>query len=49
MKQIFFCILICYLIFSEEAADLGFSVVIDMRGTTWNTVKPILKVLQVSI
>ncbi|XP_042899532.1 kalirin isoform X2 [Parasteatoda tepidariorum] len=30
----------------EEATDLGFSVVIDMRGTTWNTVKPILKVLQ---
>ncbi|KAF8773664.1 Triple functional domain protein like [Argiope bruennichi] len=30
----------------EEAAEMGFSVVIDMRGTTWNTVKPILKVLQ---
>ncbi|KAG8197116.1 hypothetical protein JTE90_004375 [Oedothorax gibbosus] len=30
----------------EEAADMGFSVIIDMRGTTWNTVKPILKVLQ---
>ncbi|XP_067120464.1 LOW QUALITY PROTEIN: triple functional domain protein-like [Centruroides vittatus] len=30
----------------EEVKELGFSVVIDMRGTTWNTVKPILKVLQ---
>lgn len=32
----------------EEASELGFSVVVDMRGTTWNTVKPILKVLQES-
>ncbi|UYV76151.1 TRIO [Cordylochernes scorpioides] len=31
----------------EEVKELGFSVVIDMRGTTWNAVKPILKVLQV--
>ncbi|UYV76149.1 TRIO [Cordylochernes scorpioides] len=30
----------------EEVKELGFSVVIDMRGTTWNAVKPILKVLQ---
>ncbi|XP_049267793.1 triple functional domain protein isoform X2 [Rhipicephalus sanguineus] len=30
----------------EEARELGFSVVIDMRGATWATVKPILKVLQ---
>lgn len=30
----------------EEARELGFSVVIDMRGSTWVVVKPILKVLQ---
>ncbi|XP_022243783.1 triple functional domain protein-like [Limulus polyphemus] len=32
----------------EDTKELGFSVVIDMRGATWNTVKPILKVLQES-
>jgi hypothetical protein len=26
--------------------EQGFTVVIDMRGATWSTVKPILKVLQ---
>jgi hypothetical protein len=26
--------------------EQGFTVVIDMRGSTWSTVKPILKVLQ---
>ena len=31
---------------SEDVRDLSFSVVIDMRGSTWNMVKPILKVLQ---
>ncbi|GAB6019934.1 hypothetical protein CHUAL_001465 [Chamberlinius hualienensis] len=31
---------------TEDLRDLGFTVIIDMRGTTWNTVKPILKVLQ---
>jgi hypothetical protein len=31
---------------SEEQRELGFSVVVDMRGSTWSTVKPILKVLQ---
>ncbi|XP_075229474.1 trio Rho guanine nucleotide exchange factor isoform X4 [Lycorma delicatula] len=31
---------------SEEAREIGFTVVIDMRGATWSTVKPILKVLQ---
>ncbi|XP_046401247.1 triple functional domain protein [Ischnura elegans] len=29
----------------EEARELGFTAVIDMRGSTWGTVKPILKVL----
>ena len=33
--------------FSEDVRDLGFTVVIDMRGnSSWTTVKPILKVLQ---
>merc|ERR1719357_2520101 len=32
---------------SEDVRELGFSVVIDMRGnSSWSTVKPILKVLQ---
>lgn len=35
----------CY-IYSEEQREQGFSVVVDMRGSTWSTVKPILKVLQ---
>ena len=32
--------------FSDEALQLGFTVVVDMRGSTWNSIKPILKVLQ---
>ena len=36
-----------FLNFSEEVNALGFTVIVDMRGTsTWNSVKPILKVLQ---
>uniref|UniRef100_H2XVV8 DH domain-containing protein n=1 Tax=Ciona intestinalis TaxID=7719 RepID=H2XVV8_CIOIN len=31
---------------SEEVLQLGFTVVVDMRGSTWNAVKPLLKVLQ---
>uniref|UniRef100_T1IXB4 Uncharacterized protein n=1 Tax=Strigamia maritima TaxID=126957 RepID=T1IXB4_STRMM len=32
---------------SDDVKELGFTVIIDMRGsTTWNVVKPILKVLQ---
>ncbi|XP_077997417.1 kalirin-like [Glandiceps talaboti] len=31
---------------SDEARDVGFSVIIDMRHSTWNGVKPLLKVLQ---
>jgi hypothetical protein len=34
-------------LFSEEARKHGFSVIIDMRGSTWHNVKPILRVLQV--
>lgn len=29
---------------SDEARDLRFTVIVDMRGTTWDSVKPILKV-----
>ena len=35
--------------FSDDVRDLGFTVIIDMRGgsgSAWSTVKPILKVLQ---
>ncbi|XP_033628960.1 kalirin-like [Asterias rubens] len=31
---------------SEEARELGFSAIIDMRGSTWSNIKPVLKVLQ---
>ncbi|XP_033101861.1 kalirin-like [Anneissia japonica] len=30
----------------QEVKEYGFSIVIDMRGTTWNLVKPLLKILQ---
>lgn len=30
---------------SDEARALGFTVLVDMRGSTWSTVKPILKAL----
>ena len=32
--------------FRKEDREMGFTVLIDMRGSTWGTVKPILKVLQ---
>ena len=35
--------------FSDDVRDLGFTVIVDMRGgsgSAWSTVKPILKVLQ---
>ncbi|XP_076823491.1 triple functional domain protein-like isoform X2 [Clavelina lepadiformis] len=31
---------------SEDVLQIGFTVVMDMRGSTWNAIKPILKVLQ---
>lgn len=34
---------------NDEARGLGFTVVIDMRGATWGTVKPILKVCDSTI
>ncbi|VEN42847.1 unnamed protein product [Callosobruchus maculatus] len=30
---------------NDEARSLGFTVLVDMRGSTWSTVKPILKAL----
>lgn len=33
--------------FSDDVKKLGFTVIIDMRGSTWHNVKPILRVLQV--
>ena len=34
------------LIYSDDVRDLTFTVIIDMRKSTWTTVKPILKVMQ---
>ncbi|XP_048253877.1 triple functional domain protein-like isoform X2 [Haliotis rufescens] len=31
---------------SDEVRERGFTVILDMRGSTWQTVKPILKALQ---
>ena len=33
--------------FSDNAKDKGFSIVVDMRGNTWLSIKPVLKSLQV--
>lgn len=32
---------------SDDVKRHGFSVIIDMRGSTWHSVKPFLRVLQV--
>ena len=32
---------------TEASRTLGFTVIIDMRGSTWGSIKPILKALQV--
>lgn len=46
-NYIFDCSKWVFVIFSsDEVKEQGFTVVIDMRGSTWATVKPILKVLQ---
>ena len=36
----------CLCVRSDESRDLGFTVVIDMRNSTWEKIKPILKVLR---
>ena len=33
-------------VFSNEVLQLGFTIIVDMRGTTWSVVKAILKVIQ---
>ena len=33
---------------SDEARGLRFTVIVDMRGATWDSVKPILKVWSIS-
>ncbi|XP_031709750.1 triple functional domain protein-like [Anarrhichthys ocellatus] len=42
--------LIAYLagIPSEEVCKHGFTVIVDMRGSKWDTIKPLLKILQES-
>ena len=37
-----------FFISSDEVGALGFTTIVDMRGSanTWNSVKPILKILQ---
>lgn len=37
---LFFC--------SEEVARHGFTVIVDMRGSKWDSIKPLLKILQES-
>ena len=32
--------------FSDEVREKGFTIILDMRGSKWDTVKPILKALQ---
>lgn len=39
--------MLCMLSYSDEVRDRGFTMILDMRGTKWETVKPILKALQV--
>ncbi|KAF2359799.1 Dbl (DH) domain [Trinorchestia longiramus] len=33
---------------SDDVCDLGFTVIVDMRGSTWGTVKPVLKELHLT-
>lgn len=35
------------IVFSDEVRERGFTVILDMRGSKWEIVKPILKALQV--
>ena len=38
--------ILLYSFYSDDVRDLTFTVIIDMRKSTWTTVKPILKVMQ---
>lgn len=33
---------------SEEVSKRGFTVIVDMRGSKWDSIKPLLKILQES-
>lgn len=37
---------ILYVIHSEDVRGRGFTVVVDMRGSKWDSVKPVLRTLQ---
>lgn len=37
-----------FLSLSEEVARHGFTVIVDMRGSKWDSIKPLLKILQES-
>lgn len=39
-------ILICFYSYSEDVCKRGFTVIIDMRGSKWDLIKPLLKTLQ---
>lgn len=39
-------ILICIYSYSEDVCKRGFTVIIDMRGSKWDLIKPLLKTLQ---
>lgn len=36
------------LFYSEEVCKRGFTVIVDMRGSKWDSIKPLLKILQES-
>lgn len=38
-------VLVCL---SEEVSRHGFTVIVDMRGSKWDSIKPLLKILQES-
>lgn len=40
------CVFIC--LCSEEVSRHGFTVIVDMRGSKWDSIKPLLKILQES-
>lgn len=40
--------LFIYVLRSEEVARHGFTVIVDMRGSKWDSIKPLLKILQES-
>ena len=47
--NVVFVMLLFSFLFSDDVREKGFTVILDMRGTTWQVVKPILKAMQVTI